>query len=530
MSWAAIAEVKRILAREQGGIVKDWGGKLPIALLYPNTYYVGMSSLAMHTLYHMLNTRPDVACERTFCGHRRLQYDPIPLSLETQHQLLEFSVLATSFSFELDYLNFAMLLKSAGIPPLAAERDESYPFLLAGGPAVTANPEPLADLCDAFVIGEVEEILPRLADTLAAGIPGPRRELRQELARIPGVYVPVRIQDAGYKIQRPASYTMYPEFSIQRQWVRDLDAYPTHTAVFTHATGFGDMNLIEIARGCGRGCRFCLAGCIYRPPRERSAAAVLEQARWGRRFRSKVGLVSAAVSDYTQIDELVESLQEMGLRISVSSLRVDPLPTSLLRALAASGSRTLTIAPEAGSERLRKAINKRIRLEDVLNAAARASGRFPELKLYFMLGLPGEEDEDVQASIELVKAVTDTFEGRVLVSVAPFVPKAHTPFERKDMAPVPVLRQRLRTMQSGLRALGVRLSAESLPWARVQAVLARGDRRLGPVLASLEAPSLAEWERALMQHGLRAEDYTRARERDEPLPWRFIRSAASLKS
>ncbi|MGC8787219.1 MAG: radical SAM protein, partial [Anaerolineae bacterium] len=165
MKWATIAATKRILTHEQGTVIKDWGGKLPIALLYPNTYYVGMSSLAVQTLYHLLNARPDIVCERVFCGYRRLQCSPAPLSLETQRPLAEFGVLAVTFSFELDYLNFVAVLHSAGIPPLAAERDESFPFLLAGGPAVSANPEPLAELCDAFVIGEVEEILPHLLDT-----------------------------------------------------------------------------------------------------------------------------------------------------------------------------------------------------------------------------------------------------------------------------------------------------------------------------------------------------------------------------
>ncbi len=517
MKWATIAAKKRILASEQGAVIKDWGGRLPIALIYPNTYHVGMSSLALQTLYSMLNARPDVVCERVFHGYRQREHGSVPLSLETQRPLAEFFVLATTFSFELDYFNWVALLHGAGIPPLSAERDQDDPFLLAGGPAVSANPAPLAGLCDAIFIGEVEEILPRLLDALQDGLTGTRHQLLQQLAGVPGVYVPA-LQKADAAPQ------------VHRQWVKDLNPYPTHTSVFTKSTEFGDMHLIEIARGCGRGCRFCLAGCLYRPPRERSAASLLEQARLGQSIRSKIGLVSAAVSDYSQIEELVSGLQEHGMQISVSSLRVDPLPDILLSALAASGARTLTVAPEAGSERLRSAIRKPIKDQDFLDAATAASSyHFAELKLYFMIGLPGEQDDDIAAITQLVEAVAKMFRGQVVASVAAFVPKAHTPFERESMAPIHVLRERIHTLRGSLRKIGVRTKADSIPWARVQAVLARGDQRLGPVLAGLPSPSLSDWQQALQKHGLEDEQYVRARGPDEQLPWDRIGMEAARR-
>jgi radical SAM superfamily enzyme YgiQ (UPF0313 family) len=525
VKWSTIAAAKRIVEREQGAIRKDWGGRLPVALIYPNTYWVGMSSLALQSLYRLLNARPDIVCERVFCGYRRPRDAPALVSLETQRPLRDFAVLAASFSFELDYLHFVTALHDAGIPALARERDEVDPFLLAGGPAVSANPEPLADLCDAIFVGEVEDALPRLMDTLRDGLAGDRRTLLEELGRIPGVYVPALEEVTGCRLTAdgdllPVTGNRRP---ISRQWVRELDAHPTHTTVYTKATEFGDMHLIEIARGCGRGCRFCLAGCLYLPPRERSPAAVLQQARLGQPFRDKVGLVSSAVSDYRRIEELLDGLRGIGMQIAVSSLRVDPLPTALLEALAASGTRTLTIAPEAGSERLRRHIHKGISRANILHAAEQAAHyRFQELKLYFMFGLPGEEEEDIDALVELVQAVMRAFGRAPMVSIAPFVPKAHTPFERAAMAPASVLKERSRRLRHTLQAMNVRVAFDSLDWAIAQAVLARGDRRLGPALAALAKPSLAGWHQALRGHGLHPEDYTRARSADEGLPWDVV--------
>ena len=341
MEWRHVEAARRVLASETGAIVRDWGGQLPLALAYPNTYTVGMSSLAIHTLYRLFNDTPGILCERTFAslGNRASPDAPL-LTLETQRPVREVAVLAFSVSFEMDYFNVIDMLRRAEIPVRAGERGRYDPLVIFGGPAVSANPEPLALIADAIVVGELEPVVADLTDCLHPPGGQDREDTLAEISQIPGVYVPA----------------LHEGERIQRQLLEDLDAYPTATTIIAPRAEFGDMYLIEIARGCGRGCRFCLAGYWYRPPRQRSVEQILRQAQEGLKYRDKVGLVASAVSDYVEIEALVTGLRDMDAQISVSSLRVKPLPPILVRALAESGAQAITLAPEAGSERLRRAI------------------------------------------------------------------------------------------------------------------------------------------------------------------------------
>lgn len=517
MDWNTIARARRRLSRESGTIMKDWGGRLPVALVYPSAYYVGMSNLGVHVIYRLFNEHSDVVCERVFYDEN----DDVPVSVESQRPLADFAVLAFSLSFELDYLNLVSMLRRSHIPLSSNARDQRHPLLIAGGPCVISNPEPLAPIMDAFAIGEGESIVPGLVEAFRRGADLHRHDLLGHLAALPGLYVPrVHAPERGSGNAAGDVPTPGAPHPIQRQWLPDLDGQPASSVVLTEDTEFGDMYLMEVTRGCGRGCHFCLASVAYSPVRERSPEVLLSTAKGGLAHRATLGLIGASLSDYTRLEDLVRGLRRLGARLSVASLRVDPLPGVLLEALAESGTQTVTIAPEAGSERLRKSIRKGISTEDIMSAVERvAHYDFPQLKLYFMIGLPGEDDSDVGEIVGLLRGVRRRFRRRITVNVTPFVPKAQTPFERASMAPRKVLEGRFDYLKKGLRPLGVETTGESPRRSEVQGVLARGDRLVGETLMALDGTRLADWRRALSATGLKTEGYLAERPREEVLPW-----------
>jgi radical SAM superfamily enzyme YgiQ (UPF0313 family) len=314
-----------------------------------------------------------------------------------------------------------------------------------------------------------------------------------------------------------------PSEPVERQWLEELDSFPTRSVVRTPKTEFADMGLVEIARGCARRCHFCMAGHTYRPPRQRSPESILSQARELLADGDRLGLVSAAVSDYTGIDGLLSELLALGARISVSSLRADSLTEPTIRALSESGTRTLTIAPEAGSEGLRKTINKRQSEADILRAVdlARRHG-LGHLKLYFMLGLPTETQDDIEALVRLARTCAARFGRQVTANITPFVPKAQTPFQRRAQTPAKVVGRRLSHIQRELRRAGVAVRSESPAWAEIQGTLARGDQRLAEALLLVDRPTPAAWKRALQEVGLSLPLLLQERPANAPLPWDLV--------
>jgi radical SAM superfamily enzyme YgiQ (UPF0313 family) len=503
-----------ILSLEEGTIVKDWGGRLPIALIYPNSYFLGMSNLGIHTIYRLLNEDRNVVCERVF--YEKYDKKP-PASIESSRPLSDFAVLAFSLSYELDFYNAVNILKSSGIPLLSADRDEIHPLIIAGGPCITANPMPLASFFDCLCIGEAEVILPDMLPIISEGIAEERQALLKSLSTLPGVYVPA----------------FPPQSPITRQWVRNLDNYVAVSTVLTKDTELGDIYLIEAERGCRYGCRFCMVNSAFAPMRFRSVENILIRARQGLQYRHRIGLVGPAVADHPHIVEILSGIRRTGAELSISSLRIGSLSEEILSELSAGNTRTIAIAPEAGSTRIRQLINKDISDDDILRAADMIAGQdFRQLKLYFIIGLPTETDEDVADIIRLTLAIKERLDkvgsiARITLNAAPFVPKAGTPFQWLPMAVSDVLNDRMAMLRSSLPLKGIKLNEESPAWSRIQGLLARGDAALGTLLENVEEDSLAGWRRAAENCEIDIDSYVyRRRDTDAELPWSIIDSGA----
>ncbi|MBN1282635.1 MAG: radical SAM protein [Proteobacteria bacterium] len=460
--------MRGLASREVGALKKDWGGKASIALVFPNTYRVGMGNLAVHSIYSILNARSAVVCERAFMPHPSelrehiLSRTPV-LSVESQRPLAEFDVVALSLSFENDYLNLPEIFGLSKIPLRAADRRPDQPLVIAGGAAPTLNPLPLALVADAILPGEFEAFADRVAPILEEGLPG--REALVELGKVPGVIVGA------------------PGAPAERMRAGDLDSFKTQTAIYSREAEFGDMHLIEVERGCRHRCRFCATPAIYGEPRRRSASAVLRMVDEGLAHRRKFGLIGADILSHPDFEEIAEGILDRGGSFSPSSVRVDAMDARKAELLRRAGHRSLALGIEAGSEALRRTLGKGLSDRRILESVeALAVCGITRLRLYFMTGLPGETDADVAAIASIALRIRDLMRAAaprssrataVDLTVTPFVPKPDTPFAGRPFAGEAEIKRRFRALKATLsREPGVAMRTDSALQAAIEHRLA----------------------------------------------------------
>ncbi|MBF0337215.1 MAG: radical SAM protein [Nitrospirae bacterium] len=519
-----LQQTRSLLNGETGTVYKEHGGKVRVCLCYPNTYYVGMSNLGVRLVYALLNARNDVVCERAFLPQPEtideLLRTHTPLySMESITPLSGFDIVAFSVSFENDYPNLLKMLRLAHLPLHAHVRGHRDPLVIMGGPCALLNPEPLSDFIDTVFAGEAEAMLDDFIDAYRAS--AGRDELFDNIRDIDGIYVPsrytVNYHDDGRISHRTATAPGYPDV-IRRGYVRDLNTLPPVGQIVTPQTEFSSMYLVEAMRGCPWGCRFCAVRSIYGPPRKKGLEAVTQQVQLARQCSGRVGLIGASLTDYPHIRDV---LTLEGVEFSITSLRASRRSVELLALMR--GKNSVSLAPETGSERLRRVINKQITREDIIETATLIfNAGIQTLRLYFMVGLPTETDDDVLESVALVRELRGlTRRTNIVMSISVFVPKPQTPFQWHPMATAQTVKHRMRLIRDGLKADNVKVFHDVARYAYLEGLLSVGDRRLSRVLELMNEE--LDWKKACQRAGVSVDFYIhRQKDPAEPLPWDFI--------
>ncbi len=538
-SWTLRERARETLAKEVGYVTKPHGDRLRVALAFPNTYWVGMSNLGFQTVYRLFNSQDDIVCERFFLPPKQELAELVAtntrlVTLESQTPVADFDVIAFSVSFEWDYVNVLTLLRLAGIPRYAAERTSRHPLIVIGGAVTFVNPEPLALFADAVAAGEGEALVPSLRRAFSAA--SDRADLLRQLSHERGFYIPSFYDPyygpdgalAGYHVSGDAP------LPVHKAALKTTEAVdPPVTSIFTPDTEFGSRLLIEVVRGCANLCRFCWAGYNYLPVRPFPTERILQLAEAARPFAKRVGLVSIALCDHPDIERILVRLKEMGYSISPASLRLDDLTEPIVRVLRESGERTITIAPETGSDRLRRVINKTVTNDEILDRAELIfSNGIENLKLYYMLGLPTETDGDLVAIRDLTLQMRDIMlkharpkghVGRIGGSVNPLIPKPGTAYQwlaMTDAATIDRKSKRLRTLMADMDNVYFNIKSERHSY--YQALLSLGDRRVAPAIEAAERNG-QDWRAAVAETGVDAGHFLfRDRSRDAMLPWDII--------
>src|SRR5580765_5345896 len=538
-SWTLRERAREALSKEVGYVTKPHGDRLRVALAFPNTYWVGMSNLGFQTVYRLFNAQDDVVCERFFLPPKQelkelLATNTRLVTLESQTPVADFDVIAFSVSFEWDYVNVLTLLRLAGIPRWAAERTSRHPLIVIGGAVTFVNPEPLAPFADAIAAGEGEALVPSLRRAFSAA--SDRADLLRQLSHergfyIPSFYDPYYGSDGGLAGYHVSGDAPLPVHKAALKTTEAVD--PPVTSIFTPDTEFGSRLLIEIVRGCANLCRFCWAGYNYLPVRPFPTERILQLAEAARPYARRVGLVSIALCDHPDIEHILTRLNEMGYAISPASLRLDDLTEPIVRLLRQSGERTVTIAPETGSDRLRRVVNKTVTNDEILDRAELIfSSGLENLKLYYMIGLPTETDDDLVAIRDLTLQIREVMlkhargrgqVGRIIASVNPLIPKPSTAYQWLPMtqgAEIDRKIKRLRTLVSDIDNVYFNIKSERHSY--YQALLSLGDRRVAAVVEAAERNG-QNWRAAVAEAGIDGDFYIfRDRTGDAMLPWDII--------
>ncbi len=503
-NWA-----KGILEEEKGNVIMKKGAPVRIALVYPNVYEVGMASLGFQTVYRLFNEHPEVRCERAF-----FREEGAPLTLETGSRLNDFDMVGFSLSFELDIPNVLAILHASGLKSQRENRHPKDPIVFLGGVVAGLNPSPLLLFVDGLLAGEGEGLIEWISDTLFAGKEKgwDKDRILLELSSREGIFIP--------------RYSR----TVKRNITRSLEQLPVYTPIVSPRSHFGDLFVVETGRGCIRKCLFCAAQKIYMPYRFRSAEAIIETVSRFNPGAKRIGLEGAGLSDYPELEKLSSDLHRMGYGISFSSLRADRVNDELIHILDESGTRSFTMAPEAGSDELRRAIGKQIDETVLFHAARQLSlSRISALKLYFLIGLPGETDGDIDALIGLVREMNALFlTGRrkrgIRVSVNAFIPKPFTEYQWAPMAEeeeLQIKKQRIRQALKKQRA--ITLDFQSTKEEILQGLLSVGCAGMGPaILDAVEKNSSVI--KALKKFGIDRSFLHRERPKQLSMPWDFIDS------
>jgi radical SAM superfamily enzyme YgiQ (UPF0313 family) len=529
------------MAKERGSVRKDRGGRISVALVFPNLYRIGMSNLGFQVVYALLNRREDVVAERFFLPHMEemslvMGSGKGLLSVESLSPLHSFDLVAFSLSFENDYPHILKILGLGKIPLFYQEREDFHPLVMAGGITTFLNPEPLSPFFDFFLLGEAEGMLDlfldRFRDLKRSRVS--RREILRTLAKeVRSLYVP-SLYHCEYNKDGTIRSRQSTEAGLPEKITVLRGGFPvSRSSIIAEETEFADRVLIELGRGCGRSCRFCAAGYVYRPPRFHEEAALVPVIEEALEKGEPMGLMSACVSDVPGIEKMTRRIAETGGRFSVSSLRADSLTPALVEHLWRVGQRSIALAPEAGSERLRKVINKHLTRDQIIEAVQMVArtGDF-NLRLYFLIGLPTETIEDVEEILGLVKVIKHHMvkeartRGRIRqikLSVNCFIPKPFTPFQWFPMEEVATLKEKQKRLKKALgKEGGVKVSFDVPKWAYAQSLLSMGDRRVSSILTAVHECD-GNWTRAFRSTDLNPDFFVyRPKGLDEVLPWDFI--------